>query len=459
MNKLAVLNLVGLTPSLIGDATPNLRSLVARGRLTTVREVLPAVTCTAQATYLTGERPSEHGIVGNGWYFADTGEVRFWHQSNKLIQRPLLWDIARERDPRFTVANINWWFAMYSTADYTVTPRPQYPADGRKVPDCWTHPSGLRDTLQGTLGTFPLFHYWGPATSVRATRWLASAAIEVDRRHDPTLSLIYLPHLDYNLQRLGPNDPAIARDLRELDAEVGRLVEHFDGVGARIVVLSEYGISPVAQPVHLNRILRQAGLLNIRVENGRELLDAGASRAFAVADHQVAHVYVNDLKAAPAVAEALNGLQGAGGVAHVYWDEDRSEIGLNHPRAGRALVLAQTDAWFTYYYWLDDARAPDFARTVDIHRKPGYDPAELFFDSALRWPKLKVAQTLLRRRLGMRALMDVIGLDATIVRGSHGVPAAAREHRPILVGHPSHTPHTEIEATAVRDVLLAHLFD
>jgi predicted AlkP superfamily pyrophosphatase or phosphodiesterase len=454
MHKTVVINAVGLTPALIGEATPTIRKLVERGRLATIREVIPAVTCTAQTTYLTGKAPREHGIVGNGWFFKDTCEIRFWHQSNKLVQSPYLWDEARRIDPTFTVANICWWYAMYSGCDYTVTPRPIYPADGRKLPDCWTRPPTLRDELQRKLGQFPLFKFWGPMTSIEATRWIASAAIEVDQRYDPTLSLIYLPHMDYNLQRKLDSRGDIDADLFALDQEIARLVHHFDSKHARVVLLSEYGISPVTRPIHLNRLLRQHGLITLREERGRELLDAGASKAFAVADHQIAHVYVNE----PTVLDkAASIIRETPGVAKVYVGSERNAIGLDHDRAGDIVALAEADSWFTYYYWLDDARAPDFARTVDIHRKPGYDPAELFIDPSVRFPKLKIASKLLARKLGFRNLLDVIPLDATLVKGSHGVPAASRDHRPVVVGDASLMDGDEIDATDVYRLLARHL--
>ncbi len=454
MHKTVVINAVGLTPSLIGDHTPAIRALVQRGKHATIREVIPAVTCSAQTTYLTGKSPTEHGIVGNGWYFKDTCEVRFWHQSNKLVQSRFLWDAARKLDPSFTVANVCWWYAMYSGCDYTVTPRPMYPADGRKIPDCWTKPETLRHELQSKLGTFPLFKFWGPMTSIESTRWIVDAAVEIDRRFNPTLSLVYLPHLDYGLQKFGPDAAEIHSDLRELDQQVGRLIEHAARSDARVVLLSEYGIRPVSKPIHVNRILRDLNLLTIRNEMGRELLDAGASKAFAVADHQIAHIYLNAPSARDGIIERLKTTPG---IAQIKVGDERKKIGLDHDRAGDIVVLAEPDAWFTYYYWLDDARAPDFARTVDIHRKPGYDPAELFIDPSIPFPKLKIAAKLLARKLGFRALLDVTPLDATLVKGSHGVPAQLREHRPVLIGDSKLIDRDEFDATDVYSVLLAHL--
>jgi predicted AlkP superfamily pyrophosphatase or phosphodiesterase len=287
VHKTVVINAVGLTPSLISDRAPRLREFVSRGKLAAIEPMIPAVTCSVQATYLTGAWPSEHGIVGNGWYFRDECEIKFWRQSDKLVQRPRIWETAKQLDPKFTCANICWWYAMYSSCDFVVTPRPMYPIDGRKIPDVWTEPSDLREQLQERLGQFPLFKFWGPATSIESTKWIADAALLVDQRFDPTLSLIYLPHLDYSHQRSGPDDPRSLKDVEELDREIGRLVDHFAGRDAHVIVLSEYGIAPVSRPIHINRILRKLNLISVRLELGRELLDAGDSQAFAVADHQV----------------------------------------------------------------------------------------------------------------------------------------------------------------------------
>lgn len=457
MHKTVVLNAVGVSESLISaQRTPRLHALRQGGGLASVEPVLPAVTTTVQSTYLTGLWPAQHGAVANGWYFRDTTEVRFWLQSNKLVSGEKVWDAAKRRDASFTCANLFWWYNMYSSADYSVTPRPMYPADGRKLPDVYSHPPGLREELQAKLGTFPLFNFWGPATDIRATRWIADAAIEVDRKHDATLTLVYLPHMDYVLQKEGPAGANVGKDLCELDAECGKLIDHFQARGARVMVLSEYGIGAVSRPVHLNRALREAGLLAVREERGRELLDAGASAAFAVADHQVAHVYVKD----PAkLAEVKRLLESVKGVARVLDEEGKKQAHLDHPRSGELVCLAEPDAWFTYYYWLDDRRAPDFARTVDIHRKPGYDPVELFIDPAIRMPKAKIAWTLAKRKLGMRAMMEVIGLDASLVKGSHGVaPARAAEGAMVMSSEGRLIESATIAPTAVMELMLRHVF-
>src|SRR5581483_1800033 len=455
VQRAVVINAVGLPPGLLGPHPPRLRAFAERGRLATITPVLPAVTCSAQATYLTGCHPDQHGIVGNGWYFRDECEVRFWRQSNRLVQRPKLWELARARDPAFTCANLFWWFNMYSTADVAVTPRPMYPADGRKLPDVYTTPADLRPALQAALGQFPLFQFWGPAASIRSSAWIAAAAKWVEERYHPTLTLVYLPHLDYGLQRHGPRAPEIAGELQALDAVCGDLIVFYEQRGARVLVLSEYGIEPVSRPVHLNRALREQGLLAVRDELGHELLDAGASAAFAVADHQVAHVYVNDPARLGQVRALLERTQG---VAQVLDTDGKRAARLDHPRAGELVAVAAPGAWFTYYYWLDDRRAPDFARTVEIHRKPGYDPVELFLDPRLAAPKLTIGLKLARRALGFRTLLDVIPLDASLVRGSHGrLPEAASE-RPLLISaNPSLLPADTLDAAEVCGLILRHL--
>ena len=455
MHKTVVLNVVGLTRSLISrENTPRLHALAERGNAAAIGSVIPAVTTTVQATYLTGTLPSEHGIVGNGWYFRDECEVKFWRQSNKLVQRPSVWDAAKRIDPSFTSANMFWWYNMYTTADISVTPRPMYPADGRKLPDVYSNPRALRDELQKELGQFPLFKFWGPATSIESSRWIADASIRVDRKFNPTLALIYLPHLDYELQRVGPELSKIGKDLREIDAVVGSLLDHFEERKARVIVLSEYGIAHVNKPVHLNRVLRENGLIAVREELGHELLDAGASAAFAVADHQVAHVYVNEPSRLDEVRRLL---EATPGVERVLGDVGKHEIGLDHPRSGELIAIAAPNAWFTYYYWLDDDRAPDFATTVDIHRKPGYDPAELFIDPTLPAPKLKIAAMLVRKKLGFRTMLKVIPTDATLVRGSHGRAAMTDAEAPVLLTDRTLEGRSHVPATDVHSLILRHL--
>lgn len=452
-----MLNVVGLTPALVGEHTPALRAFRDAHASRPLETIFPAVTCSVQSTFVTGKLPREHGVVGNGWYFRDLSQIWLWRQSNQLVAGPKLWDEAKLREPSFTVAKLFWWYNMYSTADVSITPRPMYTADGRKLPDVYTEPPELRAQLSEELGAFPLFNFWGPRADISSTKWIAASAARVIEQSAPTLTLVYLPHLDYDLQRFGPNDPRTAKALSEVDAVCAELLELARQKGLRVVVLSEYGITEVSGVIHVNRALREAGLLRVREELGREQLDPGASRAFAVADHQVAHVYVKnpaDLPATRAVCERLEGVE------RVLDGPGKAELGLEHERAGELVLMSRADRWFSYYFWLSDERAPDYARTVDIHLKPGYDPAELFLDPKLTLPTLKVARRLLARKLGFRNLLDVIGLDASIVKGSHGRLTDRPDDGPLFMSSaPELLPAGPVSATGVKDLLLRHVFD
>jgi predicted AlkP superfamily pyrophosphatase or phosphodiesterase len=456
MRPTLVLLVVGLTPRLIGPGTPNIRRLVEQGGMRPLSTVTPAVTCTVQASFMTGLMPREHGIVANGWLFRDLQEVWLWRQSNRLVGGEKIWEAGKRRDPAFTCANMFWWYNMAASHDVGVTPRPIYKADGRKLQDCYSQPPEVRDELTQAQGPFPLFRFWGPVTTIESSRWIGRAALHVRRTRQPTLTLVYLPHLDYGLQRLGPDHPGLASDLREIDELVGELLEDAARDGTRVVLLSEYGITAVRTPVHINRALRQAGLLGVRVEEGGELLDPPQSRAFAVADHQIAHIYVDRAELVPEVKRLVEGLEG---VERVLDAEGKRAIGLDHERAGELVAISRPDAWFTYYYWLDDARAPDFARLVEIHRKPGYDPVELFIDPAIRVPKLALGWRLAKRSAGFRTLMDVIPLDATLVKGSHGRPTDDEEEGPLFAtSEPDLLPEGPVAATAVKGLILDHVF-
>lgn len=457
MNKTVVINVVGLTKRLIGEHTPFMKAFLDKGNYKVIKPMLPAVTCSVQSTYVTGKWPSEHGIVGNGWYFKDELEVKFWRQSNRLVQQPKIWDELKKMDSTFTCANHFWWYNMYSNVDYSITPRPNYLADGRKIPDIYSYPSSLRDELQNDLGTFPLFEFWGPRTTINSSKWIANGAIKTDEKYDPMLTLIYLPHLDYNLQRYGLDFSKIFKDLREIDEVVEQLVSHYEQKGAKIILLSEYGITNVKNPIHLNRILRKEGFVKVRIERGLELLDAGASEAFAVADHQVAHIYVKDLN----YLEKIKGLIGeVPGVERVLSKEEVEAEHLNHERCGDLVVVANADSWFTYYFWLDDAVAPDYARMVDIHKKPGYDPVEMMTDPKDKLVMAKVGWKLLKKKLGFRTVLDIIPLDASLIKGSHGRKTENSEDFPIFISNQSiGNDLPELEATEIYDLIKSHVIN
>lgn len=445
---LLVVDVVGLTPDLLRHM-PRLRRLADAGSCAPLDTVLPAVTCSVQSTFLTGLTPAEHGIVGNGWYFRDLGEVYLWRQHNRLVQGEKVWETLRRTYEGYRVANVCWWYAMGATTDFTVTPRPIYYADGKKAPDAYTRPPQLHDELVAELGEFPLFQYWGPTASIRSSEWIVGAARRLMPRVD--LTLAYLPHLDYDLQRFGPDSPQARAAAVEVDDALAPLLDDAELLGVEVVVLSEYGITAADTPVDVNRALRAEGLLEVYTQDGMEYLDPWVSRAFAVADHQVAHVYVadpDDLERVRKVCEALPG------VAEVLDRAGQATYWLDHERAGELVLVADRTAWFTYYYWEDDARAPDFARGVEIHRKPGYDPAELFLDPADPLVKVKAGLTLARKAAGLRYAMKVVPLDPSPVRGTHGRLPENDEDAPLVLCSSAGVLADRIAATEVRDLLV-----
>jgi predicted AlkP superfamily pyrophosphatase or phosphodiesterase len=458
MPPLVLVNAVGLTPRLLPFA-PRLAALgQPPGWSRPMREVLPAVTCTAQASLLTGASADRHGVVGNGWLFRDTGEVRFWQQSNRLIQAEPLYRTARrrarQRGRTFSCAKLFWWFNQGADVELSVTPKPYYGADGSKAFGIAGTPEGLTQRLERELGPFPFFTFWGPGAGLPCTQWIARCAAAVLRESRPDLTLVYLPHLDYDPQRFGVGGCDMPRLVRQLDDACGPLLEAARALGARVWVVSEYGHATVRRAVLPNRALRQAGLLRVRPGPFGEILETFTSRAFAVCDHQLAHVYVQDPADEPRAREVLAALPG---VARVLGGDERDEVGLRHERSGELVLLSEADAWFAYPFWLDDRLAPDYARTVDIHRKPGYDPCELFFDPKLWWPKGRAARRLVQKKLGFRTLFDVTPLDAGLVKGSHGLRAADPADAAVLVGDGPAPAEGVLETKAVRDLVLAAL--
>ncbi|MEO6034725.1 MAG: nucleotide pyrophosphatase/phosphodiesterase family protein [Verrucomicrobiota bacterium] len=494
MNRTVVINVVGLTESLIGGHTPKIREFMQRGAKANISPAFPAVTCTAQSNYLTGTAPTHHGIVANGWYNRDLAEVQFWKQSNHLVQGQKIWDELRALDPKFTCAKLFWWYNMYSSADYSITPRPMYPADGRKVFDIYTQPGDLRFSIKADLGEFPFPTFWGPGAGIKTpqgepdacSHWIAESAKWIENKYSPTLNLVYLPHLDYNLQRHGPFgvppsvgasdqsnrvisrstdrlkselqalNPAIIPDLEAIDAIVGDLISFFESRGVQVILISEYGITNVDTPIHLNRLFRTLGgpWLAVREELGLEILNAGASDVFTIPDHQIAHIYLNN----PSIEGAVRNLVEVQTGSVVLGKKEKRDLGIDHPRSGDLIAIAPENAWFTYYYWLDDTLAPDFARCVDIHRKPGYDPVELFLDPKIPLVKLKILRRLLQKKLGFRMLMDVIPLDATLVKGSHGrTPANVADYPLFISSRADLVPNGNVESTDIYHLIKRHV--
>ncbi len=455
--SLVLINAVGLTPRLLRLA-PRLHALAKAGWHVPLRDVVPAVTCSAQATILTGQPVERHGIVGNGWLFRETGEVRFWQQSNRLIQAEPLYVTARrrasERGRSFRCAKLFWWFNQGAAVDISVTPKPHYGIDGNKVFGITGTPVGIDEKLERELGSFPFHTFWGPRAGLPCTEWIARCAASIVKSDRPDLTLVYLPHLDYDPQRFGPQGSDMPRLLKELDDACAPLLEAATAAGAKVWVVSEYGHCQVSNPIYPNRLLRQKGFLKVRLGPFGEQLETFTSRAFAVCDHQVAHVYVTDPADVPVVRDLLTELPG---VDRILSRDQRSEIGLNHPRSGEIILLSKPDAWFAYPFWHDDRLVPDYARAVAIHHKPGYDPCELFLDPSRRMVKLRILRKLLQKKLGFRMTLDVVPLDASLVHGSHGIPSSDPADGPLLVGTGPAPTMPIMPMESVRELLLQEI--
>jgi len=416
---------------------PKLRDLMAGGGIADLTPGFPCVTCPVQAAMTTGRRPSGHGVVANGLYWRDKKQVEMWTAPNDCVERPQIWDLLSHHEGGLTSAV---WFPLHSKeceADYVCTPAPIHNPDGTESLWCYTRPTDLYGQLRDELGHFPLMHYWGPLTNIKASDWIADSAVIAARQWQPDFFLIYLPHLDYAPQRSGPDSPAVDAAVAELDNLIGKLAEGMHGAYAeqpQWIAAGEYAMTPVDHVSYPNRVLREEGLLVVREEDDGEHLDFEKSQAFAMVDHQFSHVFVanSDAKLAARVADIFRGQQG---IEDVLVGTQRGRYELEHPRSGEVILISSARSWQAYYWWLSDDRAPRFARTVDIHRKPGYDPVELFLDPGTK----------------------SIPLDATLIQGSHGAPAADLSQRStLLASDPTLLPGPEAADTDVFGIVMKH---
>lgn len=453
--RCAVIDIPGLVARYVDHRMPALSKFAAAGKLVPLTSAAPQLNCISQATFLTGVSPAQHGVIGDGWFHREIGEVRFWPQHAAAVQTPAIWDTARQRDPSFKTACVCWFMAMYGGADWAVTPHPHHAADGRVVPNLCTRPASLARSLHEELGPFPIYDFWGPRSSIRSTEWIADAALWLEDQYRPDLSLIFLPHLDYAPHCHGPDSKRVDEALRELDAVLRRVLHHYAQRDVSVVILSEFGVTPVSRAVHLNRRLREHGWLDVRYVEGREVLHPGGCKALAVADMQIAHVYVSDPKLLDDVKAVL---AAEPGVEEVIDGEGKHTRGMDHPRSGELIALAEPDAWFTYYFWNDDRVAPDYARSVDIFRKPGYDPLELFIDPKKRHglPAFELAMAVAQDKLGVRRTVDLVPLDAGMLRGAHGLSTAPPDAPILITQRPQWVPEPSLPMLQVRDRLLAH---
>ena len=433
--KTILLSLPGLREKDVA-AMPKLQALVAGGEIAELAPSFPCVTCPVQANMTTGRLPAEHGVVANGFYWRQQRQVEMWTSPNDCIERPQIWDLLAHHSGLTSAV----WFPLHSKgceADYVCTPAPIHNPEGSESLWCYTRPVELYGQLRDALGHFPLQHFWGPLANVRSTAWIAESAVVAAGRWQPDFFYIYLPQLDYAAQRTGPDSPAAVAAVAELDEVLGKLAAGIQAAYAEELlwlVAGEYAIVPVDHVTYPNRVLREAGLLKIRWQDDGEHLDLEASEAWALVDHQFAHVFVadGDLSLAAKVAGLFHGKPG---IAAVLVGQQRGRYGLDHARSGEVILISTPNSWQAYYWWLSDDLAPKYARTVDIHRKPGYDPVELHFDPATRG----------------------IPLDAARIKGSHGAPAVEPGQRSVILSsEPLRFPGPSVADTEVFGIVMRH---
>ena len=394
------------------SAMPNLRSLFAdSAQPIALSHSFPAVTWPAQATMLTGKTANQHGVVANGFYWRDKQKVEMWTAWNEVIHQPQLWDSLKAQGVS-TAA----WFPMLSkgcNADYVCMPAPIHQPDGSEDLWCYTKPQEFYGTLLEKLDHFPLKHFWGPMANINSTQWIADSAVTAAETFKPQFFYIYLPHLDYAAQKFGPDSQQAADAVKELDGVIGVMAQQINAAYQDVdwIVASEYEITPVDHVSYPNRLLRSAGLLQVKTNEGdddREYLDLSASQAWAMVDHQFSHIFVRDRDKAT-IKKIVELFKGSEGIEKVLTAAERGH--LDHPRSGDVILASTANSWQAYYWWEKDEQAPDFATTVDIHKKPGYDPVELFFD----FEKMQVP------------------LDASLIKGSHGYDWNSDESQGVMM--------------------------
>jgi predicted AlkP superfamily pyrophosphatase or phosphodiesterase len=398
-----VIDIVGLEfDHLQSGIIPNISRIASEGECAKMEPVFPSVTCTVQASLLSGTYPSEHGIIGNGLYDRTNHNISFWEQSSNLVKTDRVWDVAEKnssnRPKAIKTAVLFWQNTMYCNANIVVTPRPLH-FDNDMVMWCYSKPVGYYDQqLKTNLGEFNLATYWGPFASHKSSEWISQATTYTLEEHRPNLLFTYIPHVDYSAQRFGKRSNQVKDDLKIADGIVQSIFQKTIDLGiadeSQLIILSEYGFNDVSSAIPLNLKLRDADLVATRRIQDKEYLDYEFSNAFAMVDHQIAHIYVKDGFA----NQAKQALENVTGVDRLLYGEEKKLLNIDHERSGDIIAISDQDKWFSYYWWYEPERAPSFAKNVDIHRKPGYDPVELFIDPNTR----------------------SISQDTSLVKGSHG---------------------------------------
>jgi len=449
-----LLDVAALSPNQIGDHTPNLSRLANQGTQTPLIPPFGALTCPAHITMATGQSPTEHGIVANGWYDRAHARVFNWNRSNRLVECPQIFDTIQRRSPEAKTASLFWRHAAHSSADLKVIERPTYWASGKKSFDFYTEPGTLHTRALGTLGGFPFPFFWGPMAGWKSTDWILKLTEMVVREDRPNLTFSYAPFLDYDGQRYGPEDPRAIAALAQMDAGLGPLLAATESLDIDVAIVSDYGFVTVDQPVFLNRILRRAGYINVHDAANGEVLEPGRCRAFAHCDNQMAQIYVHAPEDRAAVAALLEKVDG---VARVLGPDEIAAAGLSHARTGDLICVAERRSWFAYPYWLDAAKAPDFARCIAIFDKTGFDPCELFAPPGFGG-KMHLGRRVLEKKMGLAVPFDVIDPDASRIGGARNIDREDIDGGPILITSWTRDSTPSLPMESVHDLVLERLF-
>ncbi|MDR0392429.1 MAG: alkaline phosphatase family protein [Planctomycetaceae bacterium] len=438
---------------------PELQAMTASGGIATLLPSFPAVTCPVQSNMTTGVHADQHGIVANGLYLRETDAtgldsrfesklseanlsdninvtgrnfdpdikqptwpksellpyIEMWTSPNSAVESPQIWDVLRGKKNPIKSAV---WFALLSKfclADHVCNFAPIHNPDGSESLWCYTRPYLFYGDLRDKLGHFPVQGYWGPLAGQSASEWIVDSAVVGATQFTPDYFYVYIPRLDYTPQKFGANAPEFSADLADLNKLFAKLRAGFTaalGEEPTWLIAGEYAVTDVNSVVYPNRILREMGLLFIEERNGREYLLPDKSRCFALCDHQFSHVYFNDADS-QLIQQVANKFRNESGIDEVLVGNERAKYNLNHRRSGEVVLISKPDSWQAYYFWNDDSKAPEYASKVDIHRKIGYDPVELFFD---------------------RATMSV-PLNTKLIRGSHGAPVHDNSQKTIVLSN------------------------
>lgn len=346
-----------------------------------IDSVFPAVTCTAQASFRTATAPAQHGMTANGLFNKQLKKVLFWEQSASQIAGSRIWDNFRKNGN--TVGMMFWQQILGESVDLIISPAPIHKHHGGMIQNCYSKPADVYSFLEDKMKrSFNLLGYWGPLASPKSSQWIADATCVLlnDREKSPDLLFTYLPALDYDLQRFGPDDSRCQRAWELVSQQLKQLINATRQNDYEILVFGDYAITPCDHgAVYPNKALLNAGLLAVRDVRKMQYLDLYDSRAFAVADHEIAHIHVADHVDIPAARQALIDLPG---VEKVMDKVEQEHAGVANQSSGELLAVVKDGYWMSYRWWDKPEQAPDYASHVDIHNKPGFDPCELFFG----WP-------------------------------------------------------------------------